>query len=225
MAFCVVYLVSPFGEMLLAKPAKRNPERTKELIHQAALAEFSEMGYGGARVDTIAKRAGVNKRMLYHYYGSKDDLFLYVLERAYEKIRSHEAMLDLGNLNPEQAVKELVTFTFRYHRDNPEFMRLLNNENLYKAEHIKQSKKIRQMHSPFVDMMKDVLLRGERVGHFRANVDPVQFYITVASVAYFYLSNIYTLSTIFGRKLHSKDELDKRLEHCVEVVLGYLRPQ
>lgn len=224
MAFCLVHVVSISKEILLTKPAKRNPERTKELIHQAALAEFSKMGYGSARVDTIAERAGVNKRMLYHYYGSKDDLFLYVLERAYEKIRSHEAELDLGNLNPEQAVKELVTFTFRYHRDNPEFMRLLNNENLYKAEHIKQSQKIRQMHSPFVDMMKDVLRRGERAGLFRANVDPVQFYITVASVSYFYLSNIYTLSTIFGRKLHSKDALDKRLEHCVEVVLGYLRP-
>jgi AcrR family transcriptional regulator len=208
----------------LAKAIKRNPERTKELIHKAALAEFSEHGYGGARVDMIAERAGVNKRMLYHYYGNKDDLFLYVLERSYEKIRTHEEKLDLENLSPEDAVRELVKFTFTYHHQNPEFMRLLNNENLYKAEHIKKSKKIKQLHSPFVDLMKDVLLRGEKDGVFRRGVDPVQFYVTVASVAYFYLSNIYTLSTIFGRKLNSKAAIDERLEHCIEVVLGYLRP-
>lgn len=208
----------------MLKVIKRNPERTKELIHKAALAEFSDSGYGGARVDVIAVRAGVNKRMLYHYYGSKDNLFLYVLERAYEKIRAHEAKLDLENLSPEDAVRELVKFTFKYHRENPEFMRLLNNENLYKAEHIKKSKNIKQMHSPFVGLMKDVLKRGEAAGVFRKNVDPVQFYITVASVAYFYLSNIFTLSTIFGRKLGSKAALDERLEHCIDVVLGYLRP-
>ncbi len=208
----------------MAKPIKRNPERTKELIHKAALAEFSDVGYGGARVDTIAARAGVNKRMLYHYYGNKDDLFLYVLERAYEKIRTHEEKLDLENLNPEDAVRELVKFTFTYHHDNPEFMRLLNNENLYQAEHVKKSKKIRQMHSPFVDLMTDVLKRGEKEGVFRKNVDPVQFYVTVASVAYFYLSNIHTLSAIFGRKLNSKAALAERHEHCVDVVLGYLRP-
>ena len=208
----------------MAKAIKRNPERTKELIHKAALAEFADVGYGGARVDMIAERAGVNKRMLYHYFGNKDDLFLYVLERAYEKIRTHEEKLDLVNLSPEDAVRELVKFTFTYHHDNPEFMRLLNNENLYQAEHVKKSKKIRQMHSPFVDLMTDVLKRGEKEGVFRKNVDPVQFYVTVASVAYFYLSNIYTLSAIFGRKLNSKAALAERHEHCLDVVLGYLRP-
>ena len=212
------------GWIILTKTVKRNPERTKELIHKAALTEFSDLGYGGARVDAIAARAGVNKRMLYHYYGNKDNLFLYVLERAYEKIRTYEERLDLENISPQDAVRELVKFTFKYHHENPEFMRLLNNENLYKAEHIKKSNKIKNMHSPFVDLMKDVLKRGEKAGVFRKNVDPVQFYITVASVAYFYLSNIYTLSTIFGRKLGSKAALNERLDHCTEVVLGYLRP-
>jgi len=204
---------------------KRNPERTRELIHKAALIEFAKLGYGGARVDAIAERAGVNKRMLYHYFGNKDDLFLYVLERAYKNIRTHEECLDLENFTPEDAVRELVSFTFRYFLENPEFMRLLNNENLYQAEHIKKSKKIRRMHSPFIELVKDVLLRGEKSGAFRKNVDPIQFYITVASVAYFYLSNIYTLSTIFDRKLDSKSSLKERQDHCIDVILGYLRPQ
>jgi len=205
----------------LTKPAKRNPARTKELIYEAALAEFAARGYGSARVDTIAERAGVNKRMLYHYYGNKDDLYLYVLERVYEKIRTHEAMLDLKSLNPEDAVRELVNFTFDYHRNNPEFISLLNNENLYEAKHIKKSKKIIQMHSP----MKDVLIRGEKAGVFRRNIDPVQFYITVVSVIYFYLSNIHTLSTIFDRDLKCDTAMTDRLDHCRDVILGYLRPQ
>lgn len=209
----------------MTKPAKRNPERTRELIYEAALAEFAEMGYGSARVDTIAARAGVNKRMLYHYYGNKDDLFLYVLERSYEKIRSHEAKLDLENLSPEDAVRELVDFTFNYHLQNPEFISLLNNENLYEAKHIKKSKKIRKMHSPFVSLVRDVLIRGEKSGVFRKNIDPVQFYITVVSVIYFYVSNIHTLSTIFDRKLNSKSALADRRNHCMDVILGYLRPE
>ena len=209
----------------MGEAMKRNPERTRELIHKAALVEFAKLGYAGARVDAIAERAGVNKRMLYHYFGNKYDLFLYVLERAYKNIRTHEESLDLENLPPEDAVRELVSFTFRYLLDNPEFMRLLNNENLYQAKYLKKSKNFRQIHSPFIELMKDVLLRGEMSGVFRRNVDPIQFGITVASFAYFYLSNIYTLSTIFDRKLDSKSSLKERQDHCVDVLLGYLRPQ
>lgn len=212
-------------DAILGMPTKRNPERTRELIHDAALAEFAEMGYGSARVDTIAARAGVNKRMLYHYYGNKDDLFLYVLERAYAKIRTHESELNLDSFGPEDAVRELVRFNFTYNLDNPEFMRLLNNENLYQASHIKKSDKIQKMHSPFVGMIKGVLTRGQEAGVFRSNVDAVQFYITLVSVSYFYLSNVYTLGTIFGRDFNSDEEKSTRLDHCIEVILGYLRPE
>lgn len=203
---------------------KRDPERTKERIYEAALAEFADLGNGGARVDTIARRAGVNKRMLYHYYGNKDDLYLYVLERGYEKIRSHEARLNLENLAPIDAVRELVAFTFDYYVENPEFIRLLNNENLHRAEQVKKSRKIRKMHSPLVGLMTDVLERGAAEGVFRRDVDPVQFYITVAALVYFYFSNVHTLSTIFGRNLGAKRALAERMDHCIDVVLGYLRP-
>ncbi len=203
---------------------KRNPEKTRQKIHEAALAEFTDHGYGGARVDNIAERAGVNKRMLYHYFGSKEGLFLFVLEQAYDKIRSNEEKLKLENLSPKEAIQELVNFTVNYFIKHPEFIRLLNNENLYQAEHIKRSKKIRRIHSPFVQLISDVLRRGEQQGVFRKDVDPVQFYITVASVAYFYFSNIYTLSTIFGRNFNKNSEIKKRQEHCIEVILGYLRP-
>jgi AcrR family transcriptional regulator len=202
---------------------RRNPEETKQRIMDAATAEFARHGLGGARVDAIAERAGVNKRMLYHYFGTKDELYLAVLENAYGAIRRHESELELHRLSPADAVRELVAYTFRYFIDHPEFIRLLNDENLYDAEHIKRSKKIRDMHSPLVDRLRELVVRGQDNGEFRDSVDPIQLYVTIAGLGYFYLSNAATLSTIFDRDLTTPEALEERLDHAVEVVLGYLR--
>lgn len=202
----------------------RNPERTSRLILEAATAEFSEKGFGGARVDTIAARAKINKRMLYHYFGNKEDLFLAVMEQAYSQIRSHERELNLEDLAPEEAVKLLARYTFDYFIEHPEFIRLLNSENLFEARHIRKSKKIRDLHFPLIEQISTVLTDGARKGVFRSDVDPVQFYITIASLGYFYLSNAATLGTIFGRDLRTKSALKARREHIESVVLGFLRP-
>jgi AcrR family transcriptional regulator len=202
----------------------RNPERTSEQILKAATEEFSEHGFGGARVDAIAARAGINKRMLYHYYGNKDDLFLAVMENAYAEIRSHEHELELDRLDPVAAVRELVNYTFNYFVDKPSFIRLLNTENLHEARHIKRSKRIPEMHSPLIVQIERVLARGVAAGVFRADVDPVQLYISIASLGYFYLSNIHTLETIFDKDLHAPRALADRLAHTEDVVIGYLRP-
>lgn len=202
----------------------RNPERTSRLILEAATAEFSEKGFGGARVDTIAARAKINKRMLYHYYGNKEDLFLAVMEHAYNEIRSHERELNLENKPPEEAVRILARYTFDYFIEHPEFIRLLNSENLFNARHIKKSRKIRDLHFPLIEQINTVLTDGARKGVFRADVDPVQFYITIASLGYFYLSNAATLGTIFGRDLRTRQALKARREHIESVVVGFLRP-
>lgn len=202
----------------------RNPERTARRILEAATAEFADNGLGGARVDLIAKRAKANKRMLYHYYGNKEALFLAVMENAYAEIRSHERDLNLGGLPPREAVSELVRYTFTYFIENPEFIRLLNTENLHGARHIRKSENIPDMHFPLVEQIREVLARGAAEGVFRKDVDPVQFYISVASLGYFYLSNASTLSTIFGRDLRAKSALKERLAHIDDMILGYLRP-
>lgn len=209
-----------------AKPAKvrRNPERVRARILAAAVAEFSDKGLMGARVDEIARRADVNKRMLYHYFGDKEALFLASLERAYEEIRTAEKELHLSDLEPEEAMKRLVVFTFEYLCRAPHFMHLLNSENLHKARHLKKSKRIREMHSSMVAMISDVLERGAREGVFRKDADPVQLFITMTGVVYFYFSNMHTLSTIFGRRFKSKSERDARLAHIVDAIMGYLRP-
>jgi len=202
--------------------AKRQPEQTYERILNAATFEFADKGLSGARVDAIAERAGANKRMLYHYFGNKEALYLAVMEEAYQSIRAAEQALELESRPPIDAIKELVRFTFNYFVEHPEFMRLLNNENLYNAQYIRQSAKIRKLHFPLVDYIEMVLKRGEAEGIFRAGVDPVQLYISIAGLGYFYLSNSATLGTIFGRDLLTEQARDTRLGHIINIVVDHL---
>ena len=201
---------------------KRNPERNRERILAAALEEFSRFGLGGARVDRIAARAGANKRMLYYYFGNKEELFLAVLESRYAHIRLAEQGLRLGDLDPAQGVRRLIAFTWNYYLKHPEFLTLLNSENLHRARHLRRSGQIAAMHSPLVAMLRDLLERGVRKGEFRRGVDPVQLYISIAALGYFYLSNRHTLSTIFERDLLAARNKSERLKHMTALVLGYL---
>lgn len=191
-------------------------------ILEAAKQEFANHGLAGARVDRIAAKADANKRMLYYHVGNKEDLYLAVLEGAYEKIRAEERELDLEHLEPSEAIRRLIEFTWNYFLVNPEFLALLNSENLARAKHLKRSIKVKSMHSPFVEMIRTVVNRGVESGDFRVAVDPVQLYISIAALAFFYLSNSATLSVVFGRNLLSQDAKDERLDHMVGLVLAAL---
>ena len=194
------------------------------MILAAATAEFAAKGIGGARVDAIAASAGANKRMIYHYFGSKQRLYLSVLERMYAEIRDAEAALRLEQLEPRAAMRRLVEFSFDYYTNHPHFIRLLDNENLHKARNLKRSPGIRQRNSPLVAMIEDLLRRGASTGEFRSGVNPVQLYISIAGLGYFYFANIYTLSAIFGLDLQAEAARAARRQHVVEVVLSYLAP-
>jgi AcrR family transcriptional regulator len=191
-------------------------------ILEAAKQEFAAYGLAGARVDRIAAKAGANKRMLYYHVGNKEDLYLAVLEGAYEKIRSEERGLDLEQLDPLEAIKRLIDFTWTYFLRNPEFLALLNSENLARAKHLKRSTKVKSMHSPFVEMIRTVVNRGVESGDFPVAVDPVQLYISIAALSFFYLSNSATLGVIFGRDLLAREARDERLDHMVALVLAAL---
>jgi AcrR family transcriptional regulator len=203
--------------------ARRDPAKNRERILAAALAEFSRYGLGGARVDRIASRARANKRMLYYYFGSKDDLFLAVLEASYAQIRNAERSLHLDHLEPRAALERLVGFTWDYLIAHPEFMTLLNSENLHKGRHVRRSPRVPQLHSPLVETLRGILRRGERKGAFRKGVDPVQLYISIAGEGYFYLSNRYTLSQIFKRDLMTKRALAARARHNVGMIVNALQ--
>jgi AcrR family transcriptional regulator len=210
------------GPSAAAEPRTRDADRSQKDILDAALVEFTEQGLGGARMDRIAERAGVNKRLIYYYFESKESLFLAVLERAYASIRAEERELNLSLVEPIEAIRRLIAFTWNYYIAHPEFMHLLNNENLHRARHLKQSTKMRSMHSPLVATLADVLERGHKAGLFRAGVDPVQLYISIAGLSYFYLGNCHTLSTIFERDLLATKAKVERLSHMTDLVLGYL---
>ena len=211
--------------MANSKPSahRRDPDRTREAILVAAQHEFAAKGLSGGRVDEIARRAHANKRMIYHYFGNKEGLYLAALERVYEELRGTENTLDLAHLAPTAAIQRLVEFTFDYSRGHPELISLINNENLHRARYLRKSKKVRELHSPFVKLLDDILRRGVAEGVFRAGVDPVDLYVTIAAVGYFYLSNNRTLSTIFGRDLSSAAACRSRKRHNVEFILNAIR--
>ena len=206
----------------LVEARTRDADRTQQAILRAAMDEFAHAGLGGSRMESIAERAGVNKRLIYYYFDNKEALFLAALETTYADIREAERALRLESLDPPEAVRRLVAFTWQYYLKHPEFLTLLNSENLHRAKHLKQSKRVREMNSPLVQLLGDVLDRGRRDGVFRGGVDPVHLYISIAGLAYFYLSNNSTLSAIFGRDLMTPKALSERLSHITEVVMGYL---
>jgi AcrR family transcriptional regulator len=201
----------------------RDAEGTQKRILDAARAEFARSGLAGARVDAIAERADANKRMIYHYFGSKEDLFKAVLEDAYSHIRAAERRLELDRLEPEDAIEALVEFTWRYYLEHPEFLTLVNSENLHKARHLKQSRLIRELHVPFVEMMQSIIDRGIAKGVFRDGIDATNLSITIAALGYYYLPNRHTGSIIYGTDLMAPEMLEKRLRFNLETIRRLLR--
>jgi AcrR family transcriptional regulator len=201
------------------KPKLRDAEATRARILAAAKKEFAKSGLGGARVDDIAKRAVANKRMIYHYFGSKEDLFQAVLEEAYTDIRTAEQKLELDQTPPRDALVKLVRFTWEYYLKNPEFITLVNSENLHRAKHLKKSEVITVVSRRFVSMVKSLLDRGVADGIFRTGIDPTQLNITIAAIGYYYLTNRYTGAIVFERDLMTKEALDQRVQFNIETII------
>lgn len=201
------------------KPRIRDAEATQARILAAAKSEFAQAGLGGARVDAIAERANANKRMIYHYFGSKEELFQRVLEDAYMDIRTAEQALDLDHLPAREALETLVRFTWDYYLANPEFITLVNSENLHRARHLENSEAIRIVSRKFVSMVGGLLDRGVEEGVFRPGVDPVQLNITIAAIGYYYLTNRFTGAIVFERDLMAPDALEDRLRFNIETIM------
>ena len=209
-----------------AKPAprrrkpRRDAEATRERIFAAATREFASHGFGGARVDRISRRARTFDRMLYYHFGNKEQLFRVVLEGAYENLWAAEERLDLARADPVEAIRELVAFTWQYYVDHPEFVRLLNSENLQQGKNVRRSSRVGKLSSPFIRIIEDLLARGAKAGVFRQGVDPVKLYITIAALGYFYVSNRYTLTHFLGVDLMGEKERKAWLQHITSVVLA-----
>lgn len=203
--------------------ASPRAQATRRRILEAAIAEFTEKGLDGARVDEIAARAGANKRMLYAYFGAKDELWLAALEAVYAAMRQEESRLVVEHLPPEEGIAELVRFKLRYTAAHPEVVALLTSENLHRARYLRRSTQVQALYSPALAVLEALLRRGAAEGRFRDGVDPVQLYISLTALSHFYLANGHTLSVIFGRDLLTDAAIAVREAHAVEVIIGYLR--
>jgi len=212
----------PSAKAKTTEPRSRDADRSQLAILLAARDEFAQHGLGGARMDRIAERADVNKRLIYYYFTSKDELFLAVLEKAYADIREAETRLHLQGMPPAEAIQRLTRFTWEYYIAHPEFLTLLNSENLHQGRHLAMSGRVRDMNSPLIQTLAEILERGRSEGLFRGGIDPLQLYVSIAGMAYFYLSNNHTLSAIFGRDLMTPKAHHERLSHMCDVILGYV---
>ena len=172
-----------------ATKRERDPAAAKQALIAAAVAEFASKGFAGARVDVIASEAGVNKQLVYHYFDSKQGLYLVALESVYAEIREKEQKLTLGALEPLEAMSQLVAFSFDYLAEHPEFIALLADENRNHGSHLRESERLQKMHSPFIEMLEATLERGVAAGVFRPDFDAINLYISIAGISYFFFSN------------------------------------
>lgn len=200
----------------------RDADRSKKLILEAAGQEFAEHGIGGARMARIAERANIDKKLIFYYFKNKEKLYIEVLANAYSKIRYAESQLHLSKLPPKEAICSLAEFTWNYYVENPDFIIFLNSENLHRARHLQKLPNIQDLNSPLVSMLDTILTRGVNEGIFKPNIDPIQLYISIAALSYFYLSNNHTLSAIFGKNLLSGLAKKNRIDHIKKIVLSYV---
>jgi TetR/AcrR family transcriptional regulator len=208
------------GTATEVKPAVN---KTCQRILDVATQQFAAKGYDGARIDDIMRLSKVSKNLIYHYFGSKEKLFVAVLEQAYQGMHEHQTTWPLDVKSPVDGIRKLVQSTFSYWRGSSEFIGLLNSENFHKGRHLRKSKLSKAGYTGLLGKIAALLKEGERAGQFRPNVDPVELYISISALAYHYLSNRYTLSYLLDRKLSNEVEMKARIVHIEEITLGYLQ--
>ena len=210
-------------ELVGKKLTKRDAVRSKKSILDAALIEFSRHGHAGARIDRIARNAGISKPMIYGYFGDKDALYAAALREAYIQIREGEAELNLDDMDPECAIRALAMFTLRHYCSNPWFISMLNTENLRGGTTIRNIHDASDIQSTLLLKLGEILKRGASDGTFRNGVNPVDFYISLASLCYFPISNIHTLRAVFNCPIDEK-WLEQRGKDAGEMLVRFLHP-
>lgn len=205
-----------------SKPVKRDPEATRRRILEAATDQFSKYGLAGARVDAISEVAGSNERMLYYYFGSKELLYVAVLESMYKAFAQKESSLDLTCLEPRDAIATLARSIWTYLWDSPQWLNLINNENLHQGRYLKSFEKLTEAISPVVEVLKSILQRGADAGQFQRGVDPLDFYVTLIGMGYYIASNRFSLNAFTGGDYVQPSNRERITTMHVEMLLAYL---
>jgi AcrR family transcriptional regulator len=199
------------------------PEANRARIVQAAMQEFAALGFKGASMDAIAERTDTTRALINYYFGSKEQIYLAVLEHVYSEIRHAESLLDLDHLAPLEAIRRIVEFTYDYYLGHPGFVQIVVAENQAKGRHFRKSKAMRSLNRPIIDTLTRVILRGQVEGTFRPDVDPVEVHKAIAALGMFNVTNQYTFGAIFQRDMGAKGDVRRRREMVTDVILGYLK--
>jgi AcrR family transcriptional regulator len=207
---------------VVAVERTRDAERTKADILAVATREFADQGYAGARINVIADKTSTTKRMIYYYFGGKEQLYVAVLEQAYSRIRSLEQQLDVEHLGPVEAIRELAELTFDHDESHPDFIRLVSIENIHRAEHIARSELLTGLANPALDVLRTILQRGWEAGLFRQDVDALDVHQLISAYCVFRTANRYTFGAIFGRDMLDPGLRDRQRQMLGDLVVAWL---
>jgi AcrR family transcriptional regulator len=214
--------VSPSSARKTSTSRTNDPERTMAEILSVATTEFSDKGLAGARIDEIAAATRTSKRMIYYYFGSKEGLYVAVLEAAYGRMRQIEADLHLSDLEPEVALKRLVEFTYDHHQSNEEFIRLVMSENVQRGEYLAQSKEIQKLNGSALQTIQDIYTRGVKQGVFKKNLTALEIHSAISALTFFNVSNQHTFGLIFkGKSPQGKAQTLKKPQ-VVDMLISYV---
>lgn len=200
-----------------------DPARTMANILEVAIAEFAEKGLAGARIDEIAAATQTSKRMIYYYFGSKEGLYLAVLEEAYRGMREIEGQLQLDDLEPEAALRQLVEFTFDHHASHERYIRLVMSENIQRGQYLAQSTSIQQLNVPAIASIRRLYERGVASGVFRPGLDPIDIHASISALTFYNVSNRHTFGLIFKRDFTNPEVAAQRRANVIETILRFVR--
>jgi AcrR family transcriptional regulator len=208
------------GSAAMRKP--KDPQANRARIVEAAIDEFAARGFKGASMDAIAARTHTTRALINYYFGSKEKLYIAVLEQVYAEIREAEVKLDLDYLPPAEAVRRIVEFTYNYYLEHEGFVRLVVAENQARGRHLRKSKAMRTLNRPIIDRLARVIARGQAEGLFREDLDPVEVHKSIAALGMFNVTNQYTFGGIFQRDMGAKGDVGRRRAMVADLILSYL---
>jgi AcrR family transcriptional regulator len=198
------------------------PQANRARIVEAAIDEFAARGFKGASMDAIAARTQTTRALINYYFGSKEKLYIAVLEQVYAGIREAEGRLDLDHLAPRDAVRRIVEFTYNYYLAHEGFVRLVVAENQARGRHLKKSRAMRTLNRPIIERLARVIARGQAEGLFRGDIDPVEIHKSIAALGMFNVTNQYTFGGIFQREMGAKGDVARRRALVADLILSYL---
>ena len=196
-------------------------EEAISAIIDVATEEFVEKGLAGARIDEIAGKA--TKRKIYYYFGGKDELYRAVLQRAYQRVRESESDVDIESGTAEDALRRLIEHDVRYHSENPDLVRLVMNENIHRAEHLKQIPDMPESNKRVIEILQHILDRGEAEGSFRKGIDAVELHMNMTALAFYNVSNQFTFAHNFGVDMSSPEAIERRARQVADILLAWVK--